>query len=487
MQKNRTKETKLPRVWTKVGISADLDYLIENIGMLIGSGMSILEGFDSIEKELRSKTMRSITRWIVKEIEAGSSLSSALERVKLFPDYTISLIRVGEESGKLSENLKLISNQQKKDRMFRSKITSALLYPIFVLSLTLIVGAGIAWFILPKLALVFSQLRIELPPLTKGLIAFGEFLAEYGNVVIPFFLFFVVLVIYLIFYFPKTKFIGQNILFYLPGTGELIQQVELARFSYLLGTLLDAGLPITRAIESLKEATFFARYKVFYAYLKTSIDEGNSFKKSFVEYKKLRHLIPLPVQQIIMAGEKSGKLRESLLKINETYEAKMETTTKNLTVILEPILLVIVWLGVVAVALAVILPIYSLVGDLNTDPSQRVKQKASQENNLSNPDLATSKDTITPYTEITPPKTKATEGTKVKPLPSLKILFTNLGYLNIRSEASLEGEIIGRAIPEEEYSYINEENGWYEILLLDDESGWVFGQYITIVNYAEEE
>lgn len=359
------KRTDIPRIWVKVGITGDLDYFIENMSMLISSGMNISDAIDAIGKELRSKKMRRVVAWIADEIEAGSSLSRALERVNLFPDHTVNLIQIGEESGKLSENLILVSEQQKKDRMFRSKVKSALMYPVFVLSLTLIVGIGIAWFILPKLALVFGQLRIDLPTITAWLIASGQFLSEYGNIAVPFFLVFVAFLIYLVFFFPKTKIIGQNILFHLPGTGELIKQVELARFSYLLGTLLEAGLPVTRAVESIEKAATFPRYRKFYAYLKTSIEEGKSFQKSFADYKKLNKLIPVPVQQMIVAGEKSGKLRESLAKINETYESKIETTTKNLTVILEPILLVIVWLGVVAVALAVILPIYSLIGELN--------------------------------------------------------------------------------------------------------------------------
>lgn len=361
-----SKTTQVPKIWIKVGIARDLDYFIENLSMLAGSGMNIAESIGAIGTELRSSKMRHVARWIQEEVEAGGSLSGALEQVKLFPDHVVSLIQIGEESGRLSENLALVSEQQKKDRMFHSRIKSALMYPVFVLSLTLIVGIGIAWYILPKLSLVFSQLRIELPVLTRMLIAFGEFLEEFGFIAIPIFLFFIIFIFYFIFYFSGTKHIGQNILFHLPGTGELIKQVEIARFSYLLGTLLDAGLPITSALDSLIEAMTFSKYKNFYSHLQTSIADGNSFQKSFASYRHLNRLIPIPVQQFIVAGERSGNLSTSLAKISETYEAKIEATTKNLTVILEPLLLIIVWLGVVTVALSIILPIYSLIGDYNT-------------------------------------------------------------------------------------------------------------------------
>ncbi|MEX0917615.1 MAG: type II secretion system F family protein [Candidatus Paceibacterota bacterium] len=471
MAKDDTK-TNAPRIWIRVGITRDLDYFIENLSMLVSSGMSMLDAIRGIGKELRSKKMRQVGKWISDEIEAGSSLSDALLKTKLFPDHIVTLIHIGEETGKLSENLALVGVQQKKDRMFRSKLKSALMYPIFVLSLTLIVGTAIAWFILPKLALVFGQLRIELPLLTTWLIASGHFLSEWGFIAVPAFLGFVALAFYVVFYFPKTKIIGQIILFHFPGTGGLIQQVEIARFSYLLGTLLEAGLPITRALESLEEAATFPHYKKFYAYLKTSVEEGNSLQKSFAAYKKLHSLIPSPVQQVIVAGEKSGKLSESLSKINETYEANIETTTKNLTVILEPVLLVIVWLGVVGVALAVILPIYNLIGGFNADPTQRTEEEPAQENVI-----------VPTAPEIT--VATSSPDVVVEPMLTLTVLENDLGYLNVRDEASTAGMVIGRVYPGESYEYTEEDVGWYRIIL-EDESGWVYGDYVEISETNEE-
>ena len=154
----------------------------------------------------------------------------------------------------------------------------------------------------------------------------------------------------------------------LPGVKLLLKETELARFGYLLGTLLSAGLSPTEALHSLSEATSLSRYKKFYLYLQESITDGNSFKKSFVQYKNINKLFPVPMQQLIIAGEQSGTLSETLIKIGQNYEAKTDTTAKDLTIILEPILLVIVWLGVLAVAFAVILPIYSLIGGLNPNP-----------------------------------------------------------------------------------------------------------------------
>ena len=362
----KTKKEGFKNPFENFGISKDVDYFIENLSMLVASGMPIISALSSIIEELHTNRMKDLVESVKIEIEGGSPIWRALERSRIFKDHTISLIRLGEESGKLVDNLKVVSIEEQKGRMLKSKLRSATMYPIFVLSVTLIVGIGIAWFILPKLALVFSQLKLKLPLITKILINTGVFLGKYGQYVIPLFLVFFIALFYFLFFFKKTKIAGQFVLFHIPGIKQLMKEVEIARFGYLLGTLLQAGLPINLALESLANATDFIVYRNLYNHMSKSVEEGNSFQKSFMSYKNTNKLIPSPILQLIVAGEKSGNLSKTLLKIGEMFEEKSDTTTKNLTIILEPILLVFVWLGVVAVALAVILPIYGLVGGLNS-------------------------------------------------------------------------------------------------------------------------
>lgn len=333
--------------------------------MMLSSGMNILSALDAVSAELKSERMKRIVRDLKDDIDAGSPLWRAFEATALLPAHVVSLVKIGEEAGRLPENLKVIAAQEEKERSFRSKIRSAMMYPLFVMALTLVVGIGISWFILPRLAGVFSELKIQLPFITRALIAFGRFLGDYGAFVVPIFIAALAAVIYIFFVMPKTKAVGQSILFRLPGVGRLIREAELARMGYILGTLLGAGLPIVDAINSLAQATASYEYQRFYGILRDQIEGGNSFARSFAMYPKSRKLIPAPIEQLVVSGEQSGRLPDVFLRIGETFEAKTETTTKNLAIILEPILLVVVWVGVVAVALAVILPIYSLIGGLN--------------------------------------------------------------------------------------------------------------------------
>lgn len=353
------------RLFSTFGLGKEREYFVENLSMLISGGMPIMGALDSIAIEMRSQRMRNVIANIKLDIEYGSPLWRTLLNTHLFPEHAVSLIWLGEKSGKLTENLKVVAIEQEKERIFKSKLRSAMMYPVFVLALTIVMGVSIAWFILPKLAIVFDQLKVTLPLVTKILIGVGSFLGKYGIYVVPAALIVMGALFFFVFLFSKTKFIGQFLLFSVPGIKGLIKEVEVARLGYLLGTLLEAGLPITHALDSLASSTEIIQYRKFYIYLRDSVEEGNSIQKSFITFQRTNRLVPAPIQQLIVAGEQSGTLSSTLLKIGQMFEGKADTSTKNLTVILEPMLLVIVWLGVVAVALAVILPIYSLIGGFN--------------------------------------------------------------------------------------------------------------------------
>ncbi len=508
--KSPTQKKRKFGLFASFGLGKEKEYFVENLSMLLAAGMDFLVTLKTIKQETRSPKMKAIIEELEQDIEAGSSLSSALARVNIFPDYIISLVRIGEESGKLAESLQVIALQEEKERDFHSRIKSAMMYPVIVLTLTVIVGIGIAWFILPRLSAVFDQLQLELPFITRALIAIGNFLGQYGFVVVPLFLFITVGGIYFLFVFPKTKIVGQELLFKIPAIRNLIREVELARFGYLLGTLLEAGLPVTRALNSLYQATTSPPYRRLYAHLRDRIEEGNSFQKSFSSFPKLNRLITVPVQQMVVSAEQSGKLSTTLLKIGKIFEGKTENSTKNLAIILEPILLVIVWLGVIAVALAVILPIYSLIGGLNQPktppppppvsapvqrPSSPPTSTSTEKTNPAKPPLSSTNNKNKPSP---PPELLRLLEQSTSTLPAelvdrqllleegevlgrLQILDTETGFLNVRDEPGLGGKIITTVQPGQEFGYTKEQNGWYNIVLNNGQSGWVFGRYVKVL------
>ena len=361
----RKKPSTLSRKPHKYHVPAkEREYFSENLGLLLQSAVPLGEAFQSLANSTRSRPMKKALHATLADIDSGLSLADALQRAGIVGNQTLALVRLGEQSGNLAENLQIAAKQEEKSRVFRAKVRSALLYPVFVLSLTLVVGLGVAWFLLPRLAATFSQLHVDLPLISKILIQFGTYLNTYGIIAVPLFLAAILLIGYILFGFTPTKSLGQRLLFKLPGTSRLMREAEIAQLGYLMGILLNAGLPITQAVTLLASASNLVHYKKFYRYLAISLDEGYSVKDSLARYPHSQRLLPPTIQQMIIAGERSGSLPSVLLTLGRTYEQKADLTSQNLEVILEPILLIIVWFGVLLVSIAVIIPIYSLVGGL---------------------------------------------------------------------------------------------------------------------------
>jgi type II secretory pathway component PulF len=350
----------------RMNISRDRkQYVMDNLSIQLISGLDLFQAIEAITEDINSWALRKLLRTMAEDVLSGIPFWESLSESGLFSPHIVSLIRIGEESGKLAENLQVIADEQDKERVFQSRIRSALLYPVFVLSLTVIIALGIAWFILPNIITVFEQINIPLPLPTRILVRVGNFFADYGSIAVPAIAVGIIVFVYVFFGNRHTRFLGQRLLFTVPGIRRLMQQLEIGRMGYVLGSLLGAGLPIVEAIRSLADATSLGMYKRFYMQLADRVENGESFQVIFQSRRRLRVLIPRTIQQIIITGEQSGHLSESLRKIGQIYETKTETSTKNIAVILEPILLVIVWVGVVTVALSVVLPIYSLIGGLN--------------------------------------------------------------------------------------------------------------------------
>ncbi len=354
--------------WSRVSwyTGPDRHLFLGQLNLLLASGMGISQALETAAEEATSAQARLLVTDMRRNVDAGVPLWRALEQAGVFSPPVIALLRVGESSGTLVRNLRVVVEQEDQERFFHARIRSALLYPVFVLSVTGVVGTGIAWFILPRLANLFSQMKIQIPLMTRVLIQVGIFLGKYGYIVIPLLGVALAAVFYLLFVFPRTKEYGERLLRIIPGVGRLIQEVETARFGYVLGTLLRVGVPLPQAMDALEHTTQMGAYQALYVHLRTCVDEGFTFQHGFQAFPNSRLLIPRPVQQLVVASEQSGSLIETLESVHRAYREKTEATSKDLAVILEPLMLVIVWLGVVFVALAVILPIYGLVGGFTT-------------------------------------------------------------------------------------------------------------------------
>lgn len=441
---------------TPVHARGETYYVLENLAILMSSGTDILSALATIRESMSSPWMRQKIDILTTNIDSGMPFWRALSATNLMPTRMITLIKIGEEAGRLPENLALLVTQSQKERLFHSRLQSAMLYPALVLTITSVVGIGIAWFILPRLTKLFSELNVELPIMTRILMFFGNLLDEHGLIVSTTLACLIGVLIYIFFVNQKTKVAGQWLVFHIPGIKRLAQEVEIARFGYLFGTLLTAGLPLVDAMRSLIEATPFRRYSKLYRHLATTIEEGKTITDAFHMEKSSAALIPLPIQQMLSAAWNSGRMPETSLTVGKIYEDKIEVTTKNISTLLEPVLLIIVWLGVINVALAVIMPIYQLIGNLNGSPGAvTVQQKP----------------------------TKAVVIPPAKPAPKViqRIATVDAASpLNVRQEPNISSVSVAKIQPDTTYPVIDEQEDWFKIILPNDITGWVNGTYVTV-------
>ena len=349
---------------SKYAVSRDTrEYFTETLSMLISTGVTVGLSLEIIAKEVPSKKVKNAILAIRDKVDEGGTLWKAIGESGILSASSVALIKAGEESGRLAENLKVVSDQTHRINTINAKVRSALIYPSFLIVLLIIVGSGISLFLLPRLSEIFNGLDVELNLLTKIMIGFGVFWSHWGLAITGLFfvmLFFIGLGIA---YVRPIRTIAENILFLIPGIKTLMYQTEISRMGFIMGSLLEAGLPIIDVLDSLSDSFSTNRYRKIALIIKTNVEEGQSIAKTFEKIKDKKAL-PGPIRQLIVSSEQSGNLSSTLLKISDIYEEKAEITAQNLETVLEPIILILIALGVLFVALSVILPIYSLLGGI---------------------------------------------------------------------------------------------------------------------------
>lgn len=345
------------------GLGKEKLTFIENLAILLNSGLSVIDALKTIEMELRIKPMKKLVATIIDEVESGIPLWMAMDNRNFFSSYALALIRIGEESGSLSKNMEYLSVQQEKDRSLRGKVKMAMIYPSIVIVLTAGITLGLSWFVLPQLVGVLLSLNAKLPLVTRIIIWIADFMKLHGAVAVPLILL-AALMTYLLCRYTRLRGPTQQFIFKIPGIGTMARAATIARFGVILGSLLKAGVPLVESIRSMAEVTDTVYYRRLYFRLANEIEVGQSFASAFENIKMSKKLIPASVQQLIITGERSGRIAEMLMRIADIYEKKAEDAAQRLPVILEPMLLIFLGGLVGTIAFAIIVPIYSIVGSV---------------------------------------------------------------------------------------------------------------------------
>ncbi len=336
---------------------------IQSLATMLNAGLPLLDSLRAFEAEVRSKAVKKMVNKIVVSVENGSSMWRAMEDTCFFTPYEIALVHIGEDAGNLARNMEYLAEQQEKDHALKQKVKMAMIYPTIVMSMMFIVVMGLGIFVLPNLVQVLFSLNVELPLTTRIVIEVTKVFEAHGLKAMPFIILGFI-TIGLLAKFTKFKAVTQWFMFRTPGIGRLAKEATIARFGVIMGGLLRAGVPLVESTESLVDVTQVYSYKMFYKHILERIRVGDSFAKIFEMNPNARKLLPISVQQLVVTGERSGTLSDTLLKIADIYEKKAQETAEKLPIILEPMLLLFIGALVGTIAFAIIVPIYSVVGNV---------------------------------------------------------------------------------------------------------------------------
>jgi type IV pilus assembly protein PilC len=327
----------------------------KHLSVMIKSGMSI-DGALEVLAEGASPLMAKRLEEILVDVRKGNSLSSALKKYpRDFDLLFVNMVAVGEKGGTLSKNLNLLSVQQQKSYELKNKIKSAAMYPTIILLAIFGLIAVISVFVLPKITGFFTTLKVELPLTTRILIATSNFFSDYWWLVLIFVVA-ILAALKIMSRIPGTRFILHNITLHLPVVGKISKNMNLALYCRTLSSLLDSGIPIDNALQIVSQTLTNDVYKREVTKIYHSILKGTSLADSI----KNKDLFPSIVSRMSKVGERSGNLSEVLDYLADFYELEVDTTTKNLSTMLEPILLAFIGLVVAFVAMSIINPIYDL-------------------------------------------------------------------------------------------------------------------------------
>lgn len=346
----------LHKSWEKVG-KKDLLVFFRQFHALISSKVPVVYSLRAIGDQTEHKYLSSLIKDIANDVEDGTTFSEALGRYPdVFPKVITSVVNAGEISGNLDESIKHVAESTEKNYRITAKIRGALIYPAFILTAALVVGFLSVVIIVPKLTLIIKDLNADVPWYTHMVIYIGDFMQAYWWAVLVVIIGFITAVAY----YVKTE-AGRKewdkIQLELPIIGKLFQYLYLTKFANNFVVILDGGVPIVQSLNIVAEVVNNSIYRGIILRCADEVKTGGNISTVLVQ----SDYIPGIVTKMVMVGEKTGKISESLASVGNFYEQEMDEMIKNLSVLIEPVLIVGLGLGVAFLAFSIILPIYNVV------------------------------------------------------------------------------------------------------------------------------
>lgn len=335
----------------------ELVMVTRNLGSMLVAGLPLSRALSVIERQSKNPKLKGVAADVRDRINKGSQFYEALAaHPKVFSELYVAMVRAGEESGGLAEALQTLSIQMERSSSLKKKIKGAMIYPAIVIIILVIIGVLMMIYVMPSITGTFKSLNVDLPTTTRVLIAVSDFMVANTISTLVGMLAGVVGTLY----FFKTG-VGRRAASYvvprLPVIGKIAKEVNAARTARTLSSLLSSGVDVIRALKITEEVVQNVYYKEIIAEAAVRVEKGSPLSGVFIENEKL---YPVLVGEMILVGEETGDISNMLKELAVFYEGEVEQKTKDLSTIIEPILMVMIGGSVGFFALAMISPIYSI-------------------------------------------------------------------------------------------------------------------------------
>lgn len=348
--------TKAQKVFNTISLNEKIVF-IQNLSIMLKAGIAAPRALKIIAKQTKNKKFQVVVAGLADSVEAGKALYEAMEAYpKIFSYIFISMIKVGEIAGNLDKSLEYLVVQLQREADLKSKTRGAMIYPIVIVCAMIVIGIVMSIFVLPKLISVFEEANVKLPITTRVLIFITHFMS--GHPVIALGSTIIIAIVIVVFVKSKggKRFIESTSVV-TPIISGIVKKINMARFSRILSSLLKSGIPIVEGLEVASESLGNHKYREIISEAGQSVKLGKPITEVLAKNEKL---FPFIVVQMLEVGEETGTLETILEQLAEHYEADVDTTLKNLSSIIEPLLLLFIGGLVGLLASALILPIYNI-------------------------------------------------------------------------------------------------------------------------------
>ncbi len=334
-----------------------------NLGAMLGAGLSLARALAILERQAKNPKLANVLAQVGADVRHGDTLHDSLAKYPhVFSRLFVAMVKAGEESGNLSEALQTIADQMERTYTLKRKIRGALIYPGVILCAIGGIGVFMMTDVVPSLAQTFKQMNVALPLSTQFIIGMSDFLVQ--NTVVAALLFIAVVVALVLFFRTRTgKLVGSYALLKIPVIGNLIRDTNAARTARTLASLLGSGVDVIGSLDITSEVVQNPYFQAVIMDAKKAVGQGEPLSAAFV---RREDLYPPFVGEMMSVGEETGQLAEMLKRLALFYEDEVDSATKDMSTIIEPVLMLIIGAAVGFFAVAMITPIYSLSSNIGS-------------------------------------------------------------------------------------------------------------------------